>query len=122
MRRHIHDHARTCQILWDNYPNVFGSGISTSCPAFSRLLWGRRGGLSNCTNRSYKRIGSGFKLARPPTRFHPSPEKMKHAIHFVTGLAVVGPWTLRVRFEDGTSQTINFEPILRGELYGPLRD
>ena len=34
----------------------------------------------------------------------------------------VAPYTLRVEFRDGTSQTINFEPVLRGELYGPLRD
>jgi hypothetical protein len=25
-------------------------------------------------------------------------------------------------FDDGTSQTIDFEPVLAGELYGPLRD
>ena len=29
---------------------------------------------------------------------------------------------LRVGFADGSSQTIDFEPLLRGELYGPLRD
>jgi uncharacterized protein DUF2442 len=27
-----------------------------------------------------------------------------------------------VSFDDGTSQVIDFEPALRGELYGPLRD
>ncbi|MBV9764301.1 MAG: DUF2442 domain-containing protein [Acidobacteriaceae bacterium] len=27
-----------------------------------------------------------------------------------------------VRFEDGTQQIINFEPVLESELYGPLRD
>jgi hypothetical protein len=40
----------------------------------------------------------------------------------VTNLAAVGLYTLRVGFEDGSSQTINFEPVLRGELYGPLRE
>ncbi len=45
-----------------------------------------------------------------------------HAIHFVTGVAVVGPHTLKLRFEDDTEQVINFEPVLRGQLYGPLRD
>src|ERR1051325_9724476 len=43
-------------------------------------------------------------------------------IHFVTAVAVIEPHTLRVEFEDGSAQTINFEAILRGELYGPLRD
>ena len=47
---------------------------------------------------------------------------MKHAIHSVEAVAVVAPYTVRVRFEDDTTQTINLEPLLRGELYGPLRD
>ncbi len=29
---------------------------------------------------------------------------------------------LRVRFDDGVEQTIDFRPILAGKLYGPLRD
>ena len=32
------------------------------------------------------------------------------------------PYTLRVEFDDGTCQVIDFEPVLAGELYGPLRD
>jgi hypothetical protein len=47
---------------------------------------------------------------------------MKHAIHRVTWFEIISPYTLRVGFEDGTEQTINFKPILAGELYGPLRD
>src|SRR6266436_5210660 len=46
----------------------------------------------------------------------------RHPIHFVTAVDVTAPYTLRVGFEDGTAQTINFESLLRGELYGPLRD
>lgn len=34
----------------------------------------------------------------------------------------VAPYTLRVAFDDGTGQVIDFKPVLRGELYGPLRD
>ena len=45
-----------------------------------------------------------------------------HDIHFVTSVAVIAPHTLRLQFEDGTAQTINFEPVLRGQLFGPLRD
>jgi hypothetical protein len=47
---------------------------------------------------------------------------MKHAIHSVRSFEIVSPYTLCVRFEDGTEQTIDFKPILAGELYGPLRD
>jgi hypothetical protein len=47
---------------------------------------------------------------------------MKHAIHKVRSFEVVAPYTVCVRFEDGAEQTIDFEPMLAGELYGPLRD
>jgi hypothetical protein len=47
---------------------------------------------------------------------------MKHPIHKVTGFTVVGPYTLNVRFDDDTEQAIDFEPVLRGRLFGALRD
>ena len=47
---------------------------------------------------------------------------MVHPICRVQAFAIVGPYTLRVRFDDETEQTIDFRPILAGELYGPLRD
>ena len=47
---------------------------------------------------------------------------MVHPIHRVEGFEIVGPFTLRVRFEDGTEQTIDFHPTLAGELYGPLKN
>jgi Protein of unknown function (DUF2442) len=46
----------------------------------------------------------------------------QHAIHFVKSVAVVAPHTLKLQFEDGVTQTVDFEPVLHGELYGPLRD
>jgi hypothetical protein len=45
-----------------------------------------------------------------------------HPIYRVQLFEIIAPYTLRVHFDDGTQQTINFEPILVGELYGPLRD
>ncbi|HEX8651786.1 MAG TPA: DUF2442 domain-containing protein [Pyrinomonadaceae bacterium] len=47
---------------------------------------------------------------------------MNHMIHRVESFEIVGPYTLRVRFDDEKEQTIDFEPVLAGELYGPLRD
>lgn len=47
---------------------------------------------------------------------------MQHPIHRVIAVEQTAPFTLRIRFEDGVSRTINFEPILRGELFGPLAD
>lgn len=47
---------------------------------------------------------------------------MKHSIHRVTSVEQAGRYVLRVGFDDGTTQTIDFEPVLEGELYGPLRD
>jgi Protein of unknown function (DUF2442) len=47
---------------------------------------------------------------------------VRHPIHSVTGFEIVGPYRLRVAFADGLSRTIDFRPVLEGELYGPLRD
>ena len=47
---------------------------------------------------------------------------MEHDIHRVTAFELTGKYTIRVEFEDGVARTIDFEPVLAGELYGPLRD
>lgn len=47
---------------------------------------------------------------------------MEHSIHRVTEVQQVADFTLRLRFADGTSQTIDFSPVLFGEIYGPLAD
>lgn len=47
---------------------------------------------------------------------------MNHAIYRVESFEIVGPYKLLVRFDDDAEQTIDFQPILAGELYGPLRD
>lgn len=47
---------------------------------------------------------------------------MNHAIYRVQAFEKVRPYTLLVSFDDGTQQTIDFQPMLDGELYGPLQD
>lgn len=47
---------------------------------------------------------------------------MQHPIYGVQAFEQVAPFTLRIEFDDGLTRTINFEPILRGQLFGPLRD
>ena len=47
---------------------------------------------------------------------------MSHPIHRVRRVKVVGQYALRVAFDDDVERTIDLEPILAGELYGPLRD
>lgn len=47
---------------------------------------------------------------------------MFHPIHCVQSFQIVAPYTLRIEFDDKTEQTINFEPILAGQLFGPLRN
>ena len=47
---------------------------------------------------------------------------MKHLICKVIAFAIVGPYTLSVGFDDGTSKEIDFSPVLEGELYGALRE
>ena len=45
-----------------------------------------------------------------------------HPIYRVSSFQLLPPYTLRVQFDDQTEQVINFEPVLAGELYRPLRD
>jgi hypothetical protein len=47
---------------------------------------------------------------------------MQHPIYRVSSFRIVGPFALRVAFDDGTEQDIDFRPVLAGELFGPLRD
>jgi len=47
---------------------------------------------------------------------------MDHPIYRVTSVDIVGPYTLRVGFDDGSTQTVDLQPILAGEIFGPLQD
>ncbi len=47
---------------------------------------------------------------------------MWHPLVDVVKFTQVGTYTLIVRFDDGAEQRINFEPMLYGEVFGPLRD
>ena len=47
---------------------------------------------------------------------------MEHLIVGVTSVEIVAPYTLRIQFDDRTERTINFEPVLYGFYYAPLRD
>jgi len=47
---------------------------------------------------------------------------MSHEICRVVSFEKVAPFTLKVVFDDGSSQVIDFRPVLKGELYGPLTD
>lgn len=47
---------------------------------------------------------------------------MTHEIYRVVSFEKTAPFTLTVSFDDGASQVIDFRPVLKGELYGPLND
>ena len=47
---------------------------------------------------------------------------MNHPIYRITSVECISPHSLHLHFNDGLSRTIDFESILKGELYGPLRD
>jgi hypothetical protein len=47
---------------------------------------------------------------------------MDHPIYKVRSVKIVAPHTLTIGFDDGTEQTIEFRPVLAGELYRPLRE
>ena len=47
---------------------------------------------------------------------------MNHPLYRITSFEQVGPYSLRLHFNDGFARTVDFEAILEGELYSPLRD
>lgn len=47
---------------------------------------------------------------------------MSHPLYDVVDFEIIGDYGLRVVFDDGTEQEIDFRPVLFGEMYGPLRD
>ena len=47
---------------------------------------------------------------------------MKHPIYRIIDFENIGSFALRVKFDDGKEQEIDFRPVLAGELYGPLQD
>lgn len=47
---------------------------------------------------------------------------MRHSIYRVIFFEIQAPYTLRVCFDDDSEQIIDFQAILEGELFGPLRD
>ena len=68
----------------------------------------------NCSSKSLQILRSQGAFVRK--------NAMKHAIHRVTGMQIVREHTIEVQFADGTQQTIDFQPVLVGEMYGPLLD
>ena len=47
---------------------------------------------------------------------------MTHRIYNVVALKVVKPYTLELEFDDRIKKVINFETVLHGEMYSPLRE
>jgi hypothetical protein len=47
---------------------------------------------------------------------------MNHPICRVTSVEHLGDYRLRVGFDDGSTRDLDLEPVLKGEIYGPLRD
>jgi hypothetical protein len=47
---------------------------------------------------------------------------MYHELYQVTDFKIVGAYRLQMFFDDGSEQIIDFQPVLAGEMWGPLRD
>lgn len=45
-----------------------------------------------------------------------------YKLYDVFGFEIVGDYTLRLEFDDGAERIIDFEPILLGPIFGPLRN
>src|SRR5262245_45757772 len=76
------------------------------------------GGTVERLDTASGRSAADSNRAPPMTRS----EHLNHPLHRVTAFEQIGEHSLRVSFEDDTAQVIDFEPVLRGELFGPLRD
>jgi len=47
---------------------------------------------------------------------------MGHSVYRVVAFEIMGPYTLRVKFDDGQEREIDFRPVLAGEICGALQD
>lgn len=47
---------------------------------------------------------------------------MAHPLYDVTAFEIIADYTLGITFDDGTTQSVNLEPVLVGEMFAPLRD
>lgn len=47
---------------------------------------------------------------------------MNHLIYKIISLKITAPYTLELKFNDGAIKEINFERILSGEMFSPLKD
>lgn len=47
---------------------------------------------------------------------------MYHKLYKVISFEIVGNYTIRVDFDDGSEQVIDFKPVLYGEMWAPLQD
>jgi len=91
------------------------------------LLWNAVGVRSVAMRSNYPilQIESGNAGTKPLCMVDAVPSElpeMTHPIYRVRSFEIVSPYTLRVKFDDDVERVINFECVLAGELFGPLRD
>lgn len=48
--------------------------------------------------------------------------KAMHELYDIVEAEVLGPYRIRVVFDDGFAREVDLEPILYGQRFGPLRD
>lgn len=47
---------------------------------------------------------------------------MLHPIYKINSFKKLGHYVLQIKFNDRTERTVDFQPILKGKLYGPLKN
>lgn len=47
---------------------------------------------------------------------------MSHELYRIVRFEHVADYTLKIKFDDDSTQTIDFRPVLKGALFGPLQD
>jgi hypothetical protein len=115
-----HTFTRTTASTWLCSASMPWISSRATCPVHNDDL-SRRG--RSFTEQSSRLIGSGCRqVARRCRLLRYNRDMDSHPLHRVTAFERVGPYVLRVAFDDGAQQTIDFAPVLAGELYGPLQD
>jgi hypothetical protein len=85
---------------------------------WGRQFW-RQAGFQASAGGKHERVA--WKGRLPPKLAAPQ-GRMNHPIYRISAFEIVANYTLRIRFNDESEQTIDFRPILAGDSYGPLRD
>lgn len=83
-----------------------------------------RGGLGRAARSGVAPLLGAFRAGAKtfPHRPVKLASAMNHPLYRIISFQRVAPYSLRLEFDDGLTRIVDFEPVLKGELFGPLLD